>query len=289
MPAFQFYPGDWMKDPAVRSCSLPARALWFDMLCLMFESPRRGFLQHQSGEPMSAAQLTRIVGCAASEVDAGLSELENAGVFSRTDAGVIFNRRMVRDENKRSLCAEAGRRGGGNPTLKGHPKGHPKVPPKVVLEDEDEGDLGSVSSGLKPEIPKLRAECAPEVSFDDETPLCKALREWSLAAKVPWNSACWHAVATWEAQTLPALSMPTGPADTLPKIVGVLRRKGMSFTNVRYVLAALRSSVEQWHRTSVPPWETVPSGGGQAVESSSDRAERIAARVEARIKAKGNA
>ncbi len=42
LPSFQFYPGDWMKDPALRSVSLEARGLWMDMLCLLFESVRRG-------------------------------------------------------------------------------------------------------------------------------------------------------------------------------------------------------------------------------------------------------
>jgi hypothetical protein len=43
LPSFQFYPGDWMKDPALRSVSLEARGLWIDMLCLLFESGRRGY------------------------------------------------------------------------------------------------------------------------------------------------------------------------------------------------------------------------------------------------------
>ncbi len=42
LPSFQFYPGDWMKDPSLRSVSLEARGLWMDMLCLLFESVRRG-------------------------------------------------------------------------------------------------------------------------------------------------------------------------------------------------------------------------------------------------------
>ena len=41
LPSFQFYPGDWMKDPGLRSVSLEARGLWIDMLCLLFESGRR--------------------------------------------------------------------------------------------------------------------------------------------------------------------------------------------------------------------------------------------------------
>ena len=47
-----FYPGDWFKDPALRSVSLAARGLWIDMLCLMFEGDHRGYLPHATGKPV---------------------------------------------------------------------------------------------------------------------------------------------------------------------------------------------------------------------------------------------
>lgn len=121
-PAFQFYTGDWMKDPALRPCSIAARGLWIDMLSLMFESPRRGYLQHATGKPVTAEQIARMTGCSTDEVSRLLQELDDAGVFSRTDSGVILSRRLVRDERKRELCRKAGLKGG-NPTLKGGVKG----------------------------------------------------------------------------------------------------------------------------------------------------------------------
>jgi DNA-binding Lrp family transcriptional regulator len=131
LPSLQFYPGDWMKDPAVRSVTVAARGLWIDMLCLMHESDRRGYLQHATGRPVSSEQLARMTGCSASEVARLLRELEECGVFSRTDAGVIYNRRMVLDERKRVLCSDAGRRGGGSPAFKGRGKGEVKGPTKA--------------------------------------------------------------------------------------------------------------------------------------------------------------
>jgi hypothetical protein len=120
------------------------------MLCLMFESVRRGYLQHATGKPVTAEQLARMTGCSTDEVSRLLQELEDSGVFSRTEHGVIFNRRMVRDEHKRLLCSRAGKNGGGNPALtfkgvpKGGPKGHPKGGAKgtLVIEDEDGGRGG---------------------------------------------------------------------------------------------------------------------------------------------------
>lgn len=89
--------GAWMRDPGVRTCGLAARGLWFDALCLMWESSKRGYLQHANGQPMTPAQLARAVGASAEQVEALLGELEAADVFSRTEAGVIYSRRMTRD------------------------------------------------------------------------------------------------------------------------------------------------------------------------------------------------
>ena len=136
LPSFQFYPGDWMKDPGLRSVSLEARGLWIDMLCLLFESVRRGYLQHATGKPVSPEQLARMTGGSAEQVSRLLRELEDSGVFSRTEHGTIYSRRMIRDERKRAACSEAGKKGGGNPsfnetkdlrrTFKGQPKGDSK-------------------------------------------------------------------------------------------------------------------------------------------------------------------
>jgi len=94
------------------------------MLCLMFESDRKGYLT-VNGNPPSLEQLARMTGGTTEEVSRALSELEASGVFSRTEHGMIYSRRMVRDEHKRELCREAGKKGG-NPTLKGSPKGGSK-------------------------------------------------------------------------------------------------------------------------------------------------------------------
>lgn len=106
LPSFQFYPGDWMKDPAVRCCSLAARGLWIDLLCLMHESPRRGYLQHENGMPVTHEQIARMTGCSSEEASHLLQELESAGVFSCTEHGVIYSRRAVRDEDNRTKTKE---------------------------------------------------------------------------------------------------------------------------------------------------------------------------------------
>ena len=73
-----------------------------DMLCLMFECDRRGYLQSSNGRPFSHEQIARMTGCSSEEVSRLIGELETSGVFSRTKAGVIFSRRQVRDEENRA-------------------------------------------------------------------------------------------------------------------------------------------------------------------------------------------
>lgn len=94
-----FYPKDYMNDTAVRSVSLSARGLWIDMICLMHESARRGYLQHDNGNPVTAEQLFRIVGCSNDEGLRLLKELEDCGAFVRTRQGMIYSRRMMEDRN----------------------------------------------------------------------------------------------------------------------------------------------------------------------------------------------
>ena len=112
LPAIQFYLGDWMKDPAVRASSLAARGLWIELIFAMHDSPRRGFLELKSDKPLSNEQIARKVGASVKDCKVLLEELDDLGVYSVTENGVIFNRRMVRDEAKRGKLSEAGKRGG---------------------------------------------------------------------------------------------------------------------------------------------------------------------------------
>jgi hypothetical protein len=116
---------DWMRDTI--TLSLGAAGFWSRLLVLMNRSPRRGYLLTRNGKPYSLEQLARDTHCTTDETSRLLRELEDAGVYSTTSDGVAFNRRMVRDEHKRRLCSDAGKKGGGNPTFKGVDKGPSKV------------------------------------------------------------------------------------------------------------------------------------------------------------------
>lgn len=112
----KFYPSDWRSDPAVRMCSLAARGLWTEMLCLMHEAVPYGSLV-VNGRQLEPHQVAALAGRQTSEVDRLLKELELAGVFSRDEDGTIFSRRMRRDIAKAARDRDNGK-GGGNPNLK---------------------------------------------------------------------------------------------------------------------------------------------------------------------------
>lgn len=112
-PGFWFYPGDWMKDPELRFCSLFARGLLVDLLCLMFESKQRGYLSKPDGSPRSDdAIVDSIAGGSREEKLAALDELESSGVLSRDNRGVLYSRRLARLGELSAARSKAGSKGG---------------------------------------------------------------------------------------------------------------------------------------------------------------------------------
>jgi hypothetical protein len=81
-------------------------------------------------EAIEPEELSRLIGLEMSQVTSGLKELERRKVFSRTENGIIFCRRMVRDEAKRALHAEAGKMGGNPKLIK--PRVKTEVKPRVM-------------------------------------------------------------------------------------------------------------------------------------------------------------
>ena len=131
-PWLKFFPSDWRADPALRMCSLAARGLWIEMLCLMHEARPHGSLL-VNGKPVTAAQLANLVGAGVAEVEGFLAELEEAGVFSRDADGALYSRRMRRDE-ERAAANRVNGRAGGNPSLKAgvNPAVNPGLNPRLT-------------------------------------------------------------------------------------------------------------------------------------------------------------
>lgn len=165
-PAFQFYTGDWLKDPDLGMCTAATRGIWIDMLSLMHERDRCGQLCG------TVIQLARICRSTPEEIVAAINELcdtktadvTKTGNFSQDCHGVVTvtNRRMredylLRENNKlrkrSSRQAQAGHTdvtpsrarlssssssssvgGGGFLTTSEGESNAPPPPPKIVQE-----------------------------------------------------------------------------------------------------------------------------------------------------------
>ena len=112
----KFWWQDWQRDPALRMCSPAARGVWMDMLCVMADGEPHGHLLVNK-RPPTDRQLASVFGCSEKDAKSFIKELEDAGVFSRNDDGVIFSRRMVRDKQASKQAAATGAEGG-NPNLR---------------------------------------------------------------------------------------------------------------------------------------------------------------------------
>ena len=124
-PSFQFYPSDWLRDTALRTCSTGARGLWMDMICYMHEGTPYGYLK-VGNKVILPSNLARMVGESLDIVEGWLAELKEAGVYDIDEDGSICSRRMIRDESLRNMRAEFGKLGG-NPNLKDKGKVENKV------------------------------------------------------------------------------------------------------------------------------------------------------------------
>lgn len=110
-PWMKFHPQDWRADERLRMCSLSARGLWLEMICIMHRAEKYGFLLI-AGKAPTDTQLAFQVGTTPEQVSQLLAELRAAEVYSATSSGVIYSRRMVRDEKKSRINAKNGKKGG---------------------------------------------------------------------------------------------------------------------------------------------------------------------------------
>ena len=138
LPSFQFYPGDWLKDPQLRMASLESRAIWFDLICAMWEAPERGVIE---GTP---AQFCKLVGCSTDEFSLFLTEAKslrfaNVREMSADPQGAIRIecRRVLRDEKQRKDWAKQ----------KANQRGRAESAPK--------------SADCPPSVREVSAQCPP--------------------------------------------------------------------------------------------------------------------------------
>jgi hypothetical protein len=176
-PSFQFYPSDWRKESGLRLCSMAARGLWAEMLCLMHDGEPYGHLTYE-GEPITPVDLARLVGDSVASVKRWLGELSAKKVYSTTDDGVIFSRRMVRDEDLRERRASGGAAGAEH-GVKGAIHGNKGGRPPGGKTPQETPDNGEITGDKKPPLkPPPSSSSASSSSEDTITlPQCTEPRE----------------------------------------------------------------------------------------------------------------
>jgi hypothetical protein len=149
-PWIKFFPTDWLGEKSLRMCSLAARGLWIECMCVMHDATPYGHLT-VNGRPATDTQLALMTGTPPEQVADLLAELESAGVFSRNGKGVIYSRRMTRDEKKAKNAVKNGKNGG-NPTLR---KQKGNLPP---VNREDKPPDNPLTCAHKPEARSQKPE-----------------------------------------------------------------------------------------------------------------------------------
>lgn len=140
---------DWRSDPGLQLCSLAARGLWMGLLSIMAEADPRGHLLIAGNRP-SMKQIAKSVAAPPEDVERLMKELERNGVYSRNRDGVIYSRRMVRDQQRETIARETGKKGGEASVRKrkgifGPSKGAfgPTVhSPESIVQDKSPGPIG---------------------------------------------------------------------------------------------------------------------------------------------------
>jgi len=133
LPSQPWYWGDWFKAMDVQALPRDIRCTWFEMIGRMWESKNRGELSINN-RGLSIEQLAQLLGFGGDveECKRHLDYLEEFSIFSRKKNGVIFCRKMVKDEKIRVSRSSAG--------TKGMKSRYNKSDNKTLTNTEDESE-----------------------------------------------------------------------------------------------------------------------------------------------------
>lgn len=154
LPALQFYTGDWRKDPCVQALDHEHKGVWIDLLCIMNETAERGRIVLPNGAAMPDDAIARNLGLPEAKWKQMRSKLVELGVASEDESGVLYNRRIVRDQAIREARAEAGRKGGQT--------SRPKQPESKPEANGEAKRGSSVSVSSSPSGKRARKRALPE-------------------------------------------------------------------------------------------------------------------------------
>lgn len=109
-PSIQWYPADWLKDPAVQALDYEAQGIWFAMLMRMHEMPVRGLWSLDGKTPISDQDSARILGITTTLWQQTANKLSTKGVAKlQQNSNIIYNTRMLKEFELSIKRGDAGR------------------------------------------------------------------------------------------------------------------------------------------------------------------------------------
>jgi len=159
-PAFQFYPGDWLKDSSLGMCEPATRGIWIDLLCAMHESPSGYRIEG------TAAALARVCRCSPDEMAQAIDELDRNGVADVEVEGERYrlaSRRLARKSQERAATAERVRRHRDRSDVTDDVTPDVTDQKRLCTEDEDEDEDGSKEGSPRGETRAERSAAANAV------------------------------------------------------------------------------------------------------------------------------
>ena len=258
LPAFQFYPADWRKDPGVQSLSFHDRGVWFEMLCLMHESEQRGKLL-LNGVAMPEEALARLLGLDKQILTKTLTTLLSYGVSSLCpETGAIMCRRMVRDENLRIIRTNSGKLGGNPVLLNQNPNQKPPPQDNQILTTgvkQNPTPSSSASSTKQKKREDIKNISSPKEKFSEIPP-------W--LTKTDWDDFVKHRRALKAPMTVNAWARSLGALSRL-------RDAGHD------PAAVINQSIVNGWKGLFPLRNQAGGTNGQRKESSAERYSRVSA------------
>lgn len=255
-----FFWNDWQGDPCLRLCSLAAQGLWMRLLCIAAESSKRGFVLINGQKP-SVGQLARVTGCGPAELQKLGQELEANGVYSRDGAGVIYCRRMVRQEKKRRASAKGGKIGGRSTLSK----------QRGIFATQD-----ATQGGTQPPIPK------PVTDTDTDTTKNASLRSAAATLKARGGIEIpdWLPSEPWEAFVAMRRKKGQRTPFTIEAAVLIVGKLDAMRADGEDVTAMLHQTIMEGWTGVFPVKEDRGKGGGRASLFQEPPAKRILSVIE---------
>lgn len=159
--SFPFYPGEWLTDIKLQSCTAEARGIFINLKCIMHQSDKCGYLLINGSIP-SLSQISSLAHTHHKTLNKRLIELVSNGVIKQDKDGAYYCPRMVADEELRQARRKAGRLGG-----LARQRDLPKQKPDIIQDNP-----------VLPTLEKIKAHIERACDYLCENEIFPEAREW---------------------------------------------------------------------------------------------------------------